>query len=95
MGMSSHVVAIRPPDERWRQMRAVWDACTAAGIDPPSEVEEFFDGERPDSEGVVIDLRHPRSDAVREWRNDHSEGYEVLLDQLPPDVKILRFYNSW
>lgn len=93
MGMSTHVVAIRPPDERWTQMKAVYDACAAAGLQPPDEVMDYFDGEEPDPKGVVLDL--VRSGAVQDWSDDYSIGLEVRLAKLPPDVQILRFYNSW
>lgn len=93
MGMSRHVAGIRPPDERWRAMKAVYDACAAAGTATPQEVVAFFDYEPPDEAGVVINLDEHTS--VREWRDDSREGYEVSLKQLPPEVTILRFYNSW
>lgn len=95
VSMSTHVAAIRPPDERWEQMKAVWDTCKAAGIQPPREVDAFFEGEDPDPAGVVIDLE-VGSDGVREWTDEvHRQGIEVDLSALPSDVRVLRFYNSW
>jgi hypothetical protein len=47
MGMSTHVVGFKPPDEKWRKMKAVWDACEAAGTDPPAAVSKFFEGDVP------------------------------------------------
>lgn len=93
MGMSTHVAAVRPPDERWQAMKAVWDSCRAAGVEPPHEVYAFFDDEDPDPAGVVINLDQHTS--VREWSDDTRAGYEVVLGQLPPEVTVLRFYNSW
>jgi hypothetical protein len=93
MSMSTDVIGFHPPDEVWKQMKAVWDACEQAGVEPPDRVLEFFDHEKPDSAGVTVDLRN--SLAVKEYRDDQSEGYEVDLDQLPPDVTIIRFVNSW
>jgi hypothetical protein len=90
MGMSTHVVGFRPPDDRWRQMKAVWDACAAAGTSIPDEVDEFFNGEAPDDAGVTVDI------PTHEWSDEHSrEGYEIHLDELPADIKTIRFYNSW
>ena len=88
MGMSTHVIGFVPPDETWQKMKAVHDACEAAGIDPPSEVEMFFDGE-PDSLGQEIEIPH------RKWRAEAREGIEIDASAIPPQVQTIRFFNSW
>ena len=93
MGMSTFVDAIRPADDQWHRMKAVWDTCKAAGVEPTREVSDFFDGNTPDAAGVVISLYG--NPAVREWTGVHQEGLEVTLADLPPNVSVLRFYNSW
>lgn len=93
MSMSTYVVAIRPPDEHWQQMKAAYDAIKVAGLSMPNEIAQFFDCQDPDPQGVLLQLDGAPS--VREWSNDYSQGLEVVLSELPPDVKILRFYNSW
>jgi hypothetical protein len=100
MSMSTHVVGSRPADEKWRKMKAVYDACTAASMEVPKEVEEFFGHERPDEAGVKIDLSYDyRTKKTHEscsaWKDDMQEGYEIDVSKLPKDVKIIRFYNSW
>jgi len=71
--MSTHVVGFRPPDEKWKKMKAVWDACEAAGAKIPDEVSDFFDGEEPDARGVEVDLEE--SDVAKKWRDDGREGF--------------------
>lgn len=94
MGMSTHVKGFRPPDEKWQQMKTVYDACVAAGISVPDEVSSFFDYRRPDPRGVEVDLA--RIDGVVvEWQNDSSAGLEIDVRKLPPDLHVVRFYNSW
>jgi hypothetical protein len=93
MGMSMHIVGFRPPDERWKKMKQVWDACAQAGVSPPSEVEKFFGGERPDENGVEVRLLP--GPAVREFKQDMQEGFEVDVSKLPADLKIIRFFCSW
>jgi len=93
MGMSTHVVGFKPADEKWKAMKAIWDACVAAKVAPPAEVDRFFGGVMPDPAGVEVDQR--ALTGLREWRNDYAEGYEVDVKQLPPDVTVIRFYNSW
>jgi hypothetical protein len=90
MSMSTHVTGFAPPDEQWQKMKAIWDACGAAQIPVPGEVEEFFGGEAPDPAGVEVDL------PLREWQEDGaSAGYELDVAAIPPQVKTIRFYNSW
>lgn len=96
LSTTTRVYGIRPPDDHWRRMKAVWDACTAAGILLPREVDDFFNGEDPDEAGVLINLG--RHEAVRVWSpggDSMQEGVEVELAALPPDVGIVRFVNSY
>ena len=94
MGMSTHVQGFRPPDEKWKKMKAVWDACVAAELEIPADVEEFFNfGDGPDDAGVVIDVEE--LPACSEYQCDGGSGFEVDLTKLPKDITILRFYNSW
>jgi hypothetical protein len=93
MGMSTHVVGFRPPDEKWKKMKAVWDACEAAGTDIPKDVERFFNGESPDDQGVAIDIKDHA--CCESYDGDGSQGFEIDLKKLPPDVTIIRFYNSY
>lgn len=93
MGMSTIVVGFKPPDERWKQMKKVYDACEEAGIKIPKEVGEFFGGSPPDPSGVEVNLRV--HGALTRWEEEGADGYELHVDKLPKDVKIVRFYNSW
>ena len=92
MSMSTMVVGIKPPDEKWKQMKAAYLACEKAGISIPDAVDEFFSGEIPDDAGVIVD---DLGKAVKSWHSDGCEGFEVTLSKLPADIKVLRFYNSW
>lgn len=92
--MSTHVVGFRPPDEKWRRMKAVWDACLQAEIEPPENVNDFFEGRTPDPAGVEVSLTG-FTPIAREWMDETRSGYEINVDDLPDGVKIVRFYNSW
>lgn len=92
MSMSMHVIGYQPADEQWKKMKAAWDACAAAGIDPPDEVIDFFDGENPgDSPGKEVDINN----GVTGWQAEGRDGYEVDITALPPGVRFVRFYCSW
>jgi hypothetical protein len=93
MGMSTHVVGIRPPDEQWEKMRAAWDACEKAGVSPPEVVQDFFEGMKPDPKGVVVEIQgYP---CCHEYNDDGRSGFEINLKYLPEDVTVLRFFNSY
>lgn len=91
MGMSTHVIGFRPPDERWRQMKAVLKACEEAGVATPEEVDEFFNYQDPDPSGVQVELK------VIDWNDPEggASGVELLVEDIPEHVTIIRFFNSW
>ena len=94
MGMSTHVIGFRPPDDEWRRMKAAWDACDRAGVPAPAKVLEFFNHEPPDECGVEVKLG---TEALREYGTERPQRaiWDVHLDKLPPGLKIIRFFNSW
>lgn len=89
MSMSMRVVGLVPVDDKWRAMKALWDSCYKLKIAPPKEVIDFFNEEYPEEENaVVVDITHT------DYYADMGEGFEVSLDDLPKDVKKIRFYCS-
>lgn len=91
MSMAVGVYGIIPPSEKWKKMKSVYDACRAADTGIPQEVWTFFNDEPPDPCGVVIELDVPRAKGSPDMTN----WYEVEIDKLPKDVKIIRFSNSF
>ena len=95
MSMSTHVVGFKPPDDKWKKMKAVWDACKAAGIDPPDDVDAFFEGTAPDDQGMEVDLDGHECAVKYRPASRARDGIEVDVKKLPPDVTVIRFYNSY
>ena len=101
MSMSTHLSVIKPPDATWKKMKAVWDSCKNAGIAPPKRVDEFFNGEPPDDAGVIEHIADVDDDESRypsyltKYKEDMAQGFEVHVDKLDTDIKIIRFVNSW
>lgn len=96
MGMSTHIVGFKAPDDKWKKMKAVWDACEAAGTTIPNKVLEFFDHTEPDSSGVTINL--DGEDEVEEWGDLSRTGFQVDIKGLLkkyPDLTHIRFYNAY
>ena len=91
MSMSTHVVGFVPPDDKWRQMKQVWDACERAGVECPPDVYKFFNDEPPDECGHEVSLKG----ALRPYKAEMHEGFEVDISKLPPNVKIIRFWNAY
>lgn len=94
MGMSTHVVGFRRPDDKKFQKYAeIWKSCVEAGVGVPEEVFDYFDGEEPDENGVEVRIQG--TEAVKLFDRDYYDGFEVDITKLPEDVKIIRFYNSY
>jgi len=74
-------------------MKDVYDACQAAGVEIPGEVMKFFQGTHPDEHGVLVPIEG--TDAVTEYHEYESDGFDVDIRKLPPGLYIIRFYNSW
>jgi len=87
--MSTCVIGFIPPDAKWKKMKAIWDSCKVAGVSVPKEVDDFFNNEDPDSAGVEKEI------PSKKWGEEGASGYEIEIDKIPKDVKIIRFYNSW
>ena len=94
MSVSLFLTGFKPPDDKWKAMKQVYDACKAAGVDPPDAVLEFFNHEPPDDAGVAVRLNtrisidpHP---ALTRLRIQGYSGSDIDLRKLPPDVTILR-----
>ena len=91
MGMSSHVVGFRIADERWDNMKAVYDACQVGLVPIPSEVLAFFNWEEPQEKGLQINLE---GTAAVKYEHENQNGFDVSLDLLPEGITHIRFYNS-
>jgi len=91
MGMSSHVYGFTPPDEEWKKMKQVYDACQQAGVNPPDAVSKFFDYEVPDPKGIKVRIEY----AANQYRGDAENGFEVEIAKLPDNVRFIRFVNSY
>ncbi|HEC72098.1 MAG: hypothetical protein ACTSW7_00740 [Candidatus Thorarchaeota archaeon] len=90
MSMSTHVVGFKPPDEKWKKMKDIWDACNVAAVPIPDEVNKFFGYSIPDSAGVEAEIEYRAYDD-----GNGRDGFEVDIKKLPEDVTIIRFWNSW
>lgn len=99
MGVDYIVEGIAPPDETWKKMKAIWDACIDAGVQPPREVDDFFEDEPPDPDGVVKFHKYWNSSPTEiiwpQWIEAFADkgrcGVNVDVRKLPKHIKIIRF----
>ena len=91
MSMSTYIIGFRPPNDEWTKMKRVYDTCVVAGVGIPNEVDDFFNGEKPDPAGVEVNIKS----ALEEYHDNCSSGFQVDLQKLPKGIKFLRFVNSW
>jgi len=102
MSMSTFVFGVRPPDDKWKGMKAVRDACIKVGTPVPEEVEKFFNYEKPDDKGILVEFTMDNKGKVSNGcckpfydENNCYEGFEIELSKVPKDITILRFVNGW
>ena len=91
MSMSTSIYGIKLPDEKFKKMFQIYKNCEELGLEIPDEVDNYFEGGEPDSEGVVVSV----DNIVREFSRDGEKGVEIRVEDIPKDVKVLRFVNSW
>lgn len=96
MGMSTHIYGIKPDDKKAEEYRQIRDMCKKAGVQAPVEVRAYFENTETTDEGLVVEEKILfNCGAVYTYNGDGKSGFTVHLDQIPKDVKILRFVNSW
>jgi hypothetical protein len=92
-GQSLNVCGFRPPDEEWKKMKAIYDACVIASVPIPDEVDIFFDGEPPDETGISIDMEE--KECCTDYDGDMREGFQIDLKKIPKNIRFIRFFVSY
>jgi hypothetical protein len=98
MSMYCGIVGIKPPDDKWKKMKAIWDSCMAADIEPPSDVYDYFGDYEPDEDGVTVsESELSNSGAIRPISEVQfsNRGYIIDVTKLPKDIKLIKVENSW
>ena len=94
MGMSMHVLGI-PEREYFDKMIVLKKQCEELKVSVPDEVKKFFGSyyiestECLEHEILFQDVVH------RNWNNDHAQGFEIDVKDIPENIKTIRFYCSW
>jgi hypothetical protein len=89
MGMTSSAVGIREKNELYFKMVDAYKALKKAGLPISKELDDYFQEDFPDG-ALSIPIK------TNEWSDgDMGEGIEVNLSDIPKDVEIIRFINSY
>ena len=88
----TYVIGVKPPGERWKKMKAIWENCFALGISPPNEVCDFFNGGVPNNVGVEVDI----TGSVKKYSTDRNEDIiEINLLDLHHEVEIIQVITCY
>lgn len=90
MGMMTFVKGLRDAnDPKHVKMVAALKACLAASIKMPPELEAYFDGTANPDRALEVEIKSTDG-------NGEMEKYiDVVVADIPPGVKVIRFTNSW
>ena len=98
MGMNTYIKGVRDLDGEFKRMMDMKKLCDSKGFSYPKEVMEYFGSLIGESDAYIreemetIDL--PK-DLVIESQDDSREFFDIEIDRIPKEVKILRFVNSY
>lgn len=98
MGMSTHIIAFIPDtDETYQKHKKVLIACREAEVELPKATAEYFGYSYPEDCALEEKLQFKLQKGVhyRPWSSDMQEGFEIDLENIPKEVKTIRFYNSY
>jgi len=93
--MHTHVIGFRPPDAKWKKMKEVHDACIAANVEIPEEVDEFFNWEPPDPRGVKVELEDEKEPTFPITRINGGGFVEAVPPRNTPKKKKLGAVVEW
>lgn len=83
------VECFKQPSEKFKKMKAVYDACLEADIAVPEKVADYFYDRVCDDIGEEIPI------PTTEWKADMKEGYEIRVEDIPCDAEVIRVYMSY
>lgn len=94
MGMHTTILFLKDKtDPTYQRYLKILELCMKAGVGLPKEVDDYFGGFGIDNNPEEV-LEISCGD-LKNWGNDHSEGYELEVKDIPQGTKTIRFYNSW
>ena len=93
--MSTYVYGYRSPDDAEHQKHLkVLKVCREVGVSLPDETSDYFDGIRPEciDPDSTLKVTIPVHEVIP---CPGSEGYEIILSEIPQGAHKIRFQHSW
>ncbi len=93
--MSTQITGfVSPENENYKKHSKVLIACIDAGISElPKETAEYFGEKSP--QRYLLESKLATSVPTHEYSQDMTEGYEIIVSEIPEGVHKIRFVNSW
>jgi len=95
MGMSTSVNGfVSDENETYKKHAKVLIACNEAGIEEmPRETAKYFGESYPElyllEEVLEVDI------PTHDYNDESTQGYEIIVSEIPEGVHKIRFSNSW
>ena len=95
MGMSICIKGlISSDDEKYQKHCKVLRACIDANIEElPKETAEYFGCKYP--EEYLFEDKLETDIIAHRYSNEHSEGFEIVVSEIPEGVQKIIFFNTW
>jgi len=95
MGMSMHVTGFRDLDGKFKKMMKAKQYCDKEGLSYPKEVTEYFGSEIECKDEYIKEQFAEIEIPHEEWSDDHRDGFEIEVKDIPKEAKTIRFYCSY
>ncbi len=95
MGISTSVKGfVSPNNETYKKHSKVLIACIEAGVSElPKETAEYFGSKYPEEYLLEDKLEVPI--IKHEYNEEMVDGFEIIVSEIPKDVYMIRFTNSY
>ena len=87
MSTSVYFHGIVEPNEEFKKKYMAFVACQDAGVDPPDELWDYFNGDRPNPSGLVV-----RIESREVQVSKYQYVQEIDLKSLRPDISKIQIY---
>lgn len=93
--MPTHIKGfILPDNELYKKHSKVLRACIEAGIEElPKETAKYFGSKYP--EEYLLEEKLEVKIKKHDYNADMTEGFEIIVSEIPEGVHKIRFTNSW
>lgn len=95
MGMSTYITGfVSPENETYKKHSKVLLACLDADIEKlPKETAEYFGSGYP--EKYLLEEKLSIQIPKHKYCEDMTQGFEIIVSEIPEGTYKIRFTNSW